>query len=150
MTGPLGDWKYAAFRWPDDPTARPPDSQELVDLRRQNEIRLGQPVHGVRPGGDFDLAPSQQNVGMVALLLGDLAHFIHESQRRLEIGELEASHDVVLVHDFPLCGIGKLTMEFGQFGSLERRHAAAAGNAVSIRKLGTAQVETPRTECLRP
>jgi hypothetical protein len=76
---------------------------------------------------------------MMALLLGDFADSIHKSQRRLEIGKLEAPDDVMLVDDSPLSGVAQLTMEFGEFGSLERRHAAAAGNAVSISQLRSAQ-----------
>ncbi len=52
---------------------------DSVDLRSQNEVRLRQPIHRVRPGGDLDLAPSEQDVGMMALLLGQFAHSIHES-----------------------------------------------------------------------
>jgi hypothetical protein len=70
----------------------------------------------------------------MALLLGDFAHFIHESQSGLEVGKLEAADDVMLVDDPPLRGVSQLTMELREFGSLERRHAAAAGNAVSVCK----------------
>ena len=45
-----------------------------VDLRRQDEIRFGQPIHRVRPGRDLDFAPSQQDIGMMALLLGQRSH----------------------------------------------------------------------------
>ena len=42
------------------------------------------------PKRDFDLAPSQQNIGMMSLLLGQFADSIHERQRGLEAGKLVA------------------------------------------------------------
>src|ERR1019366_1722547 len=38
--------------------------RQPVNLRCQDEIRLGQAIHRVGPGRDLDLAPSQQDVGM--------------------------------------------------------------------------------------
>jgi hypothetical protein len=123
---------------------------QLVDLRCQNEVRLSQPVNGMRPGRDLDLAPAQQNVGMMALLFGDLADATHESQGRLEIRKLEAADDVMLVDNLPQRRFGQLTMELCELGRLEGRHAAAAGNAVSTSQRRSAQRETPRTEYPRP
>src|ERR1700733_4230187 len=123
---------------------------QLVDLRRQDEIRLGQPVYGVRPRRDLGLTPSEQNVWMMALLFCDLAHSIDESQSGLEVGKLEDANDVMLVDDFPLRRVGQLTMELRQISPLERRHAAAAGNAISTSQCRSAQGETPRRGYPRP
>ena len=60
-------------RWSDDPI-----SDKLIDLRCQDEIRFSQPIHCVRPGSDLDFAPSQQNIGMMALFLGQCASTIYE------------------------------------------------------------------------
>ena len=51
----------------------------------------------------------------MALFLGQLADSIYESQRGLEIGKLVLAHDVMLVDDLPLRGIGQLPMKFGEF-----------------------------------
>src|SRR6266849_11221580 len=128
-------------RWSDDP-----DSDEPVDFRGQNEIRLGQPIRRVRPGGDLDLAPSQQDVGMVPLLLGQFTHSIHESQGGLKVGKLVGAHEVMFIDDIPLRGFRQLTMNFGEFVTLQRRYAAAAGNAISVCKHGTPQDEVLPTK----
>jgi hypothetical protein len=69
---------------------------------------------------------------MMALLLGHLTHSIHKSERGLEIRELEGTHNVMLVDDVPLRGIGQLTMKLGKFLPLQRRYAAVAGNTFSV------------------
>src|ERR1035437_2974950 len=102
--------------------------RQLLDFRRQDEVRLGQSIHRVRPERDLDLAPSQQDVGMMALLLGHSANAIHESERGLKIGELEGSHDVMLVDDVPLRRFRQLPMKIRKFLSLYRRNAAVAGD----------------------
>src|SRR5215471_10997437 len=40
---------------------------ELVDLRREDEIAFSETVDLVGPGGDFRLAPAQQNIRVMAL-----------------------------------------------------------------------------------
>src|ERR1700674_5602819 len=97
---------------------RSPDSEEPVDLRGQNKIRFSQPIHCMRPGRDLDLAPSQQNIGMMTLLLGEFANAVHESQGGLKIGEFVCAHDVMLVDDIPLRGLRQLAMNLGEFVSL--------------------------------
>jgi hypothetical protein len=56
-----------------------------VDFRGEDEIALGQAVDFMRPSGDFRLAPRKENVGMVALRLGEISDLVHESERLLEI-----------------------------------------------------------------
>jgi len=79
---------------------------ELIDLRRQYEVRFGEPVHGMRPGRDLDLAPSQKDVGVMALLFSQCAYSIHECKRRFKIRKLVAAHEVMLVDDIPLGLLG--------------------------------------------
>src|SRR5580704_19340172 len=97
--------------------------RQLIDLRRQNEIRLSQSIHRVRPGRDLNIAPSQQNVGMMSLLLGDFADSIHESKSRFEVGKLEGAHEMMFVNDLPLPRFGQLLMNLSKFVPLQRRHA---------------------------
>src|ERR1035441_2612348 len=106
--------------------------EELIDLRGHDEVRLGQSIHRVRPERDLDLAPSQQDVGMMALLLGESANSIHESESGLKIGELEGAHDVMLVDDVPLRRLRQLTMKIRKFFTLQRRNAAVAGDAFLV------------------
>jgi hypothetical protein len=51
-----------------------------VNLGRQDEVRLSQSVHRVRPGCDLNLAPSQQNIGMMPLLLGNFSYLDNEAR----------------------------------------------------------------------
>jgi hypothetical protein len=109
-----------------------PDSHKLVDLRRQDEIRFGEPVYRMRPSGDLDLAPTEEDIGMMALLLGELANSIYERQGGLEIGKLVGTYDVMIVDDIPLCGIGQLPMNVREIFPLERRDATATGHAIFV------------------
>jgi len=56
----------------------------------------------VRPDSDFGFSPREQDVGMVALLLGDCAHAIHEVERLLKIRKLERAREVMLVDNLPV------------------------------------------------
>jgi hypothetical protein len=95
-----------------------PDSEEPINLRRQYEIRLGESIDGVRPCGDFDLAPSQQDVGMMTLLLGNFSDFIYKSECGFKVGEFVSADEMMLVDDIPLCSLGQLTMNLFEFVSL--------------------------------
>jgi len=121
--------------WSDGVLARPRYSQlrhrnltQPVDLRRQNEVRLGQSVHRVRPGRDLNLAPCQKNVRMMALLLGNHADFIDEGQRGLEIRKLESADEMMSIHDPPGRRIGELLMNVFQLVPFEWRNSAATRN----------------------
>src|SRR5208337_2706714 len=127
------------LRFSDRPMVRSPD---LIDLRGQNEIRLGQPIHRVRPGCDFNLAPAQQDVGMMTLLSGQRADPVHESQGGLKVGKLVGAHKMMFVDDLPLRGLRQLTMNFRKFVALQRRNATATGNAISVCKHKAAYVES--------
>src|ERR1035437_7733949 len=73
-----------------------------VNLCRHDEIALGQAVDLVGPQRDLGLAPCQQNVRMMSLLLGQSSHAIDELERLLEVGELELAVKVMFLRDCPL------------------------------------------------
>ena len=101
---------------------------QLINFRRHDEIAFRQAIDLVRPQRDFDFAPGEQNVGMVSLLFGDLADFINERQRLLEVWKRERSGNVVLVDYLPVSPLRHLLKDLFEFFSLERRYAPAAGN----------------------
>src|SRR5271165_4301948 len=86
--------------------------RELVDFRGEDEIRLRQPIHRMRPESDLDLAPSQKDVRMMALLFGERANSIYESQGGLEVRKLVNPRNAVFVDDAPLRGIRQLLVKF--------------------------------------
>src|SRR5271157_1470178 len=71
---------------------------------------------------------------MMALLLGQIADSIHESQSGLKVSKLVSAHEVMLVDDIPLRRFRQLLMNFREFVSLQRRNTAAAGDASSVCK----------------
>src|SRR5580700_8991707 len=103
--------------------------EQPVNLRSHDEVTLGKAVDLMRPEGDFGFAPSQQNVGMMPLLLGQRAYTIHEIERLLKIGKGEGASDVMLFYHTPL---GDDLVERFEFLALERRHAATAGDAFLV------------------
>ena len=56
----------------------PVSSGNAIDLRRQHEVALSQPVNLMRENRHFRLAPRKQNIGVMALLLRDPARAIHK------------------------------------------------------------------------
>ena len=97
----------------------------IVDPGGHDEVVLRQPVNLVGVQSDFHLSPSEQDVRVMPLLLGDRADFINEFQSRLEIWERERPHDVVLINGGPAGGMPQQAFEFA---SLDGRHPALAGN----------------------
>src|SRR5208282_503319 len=93
-----------------------------------------EPVHGVSPEGDFDFAPREQEIGVVPLLLSQRTHAIHEGQGRCEVRKLVGPHQMMLVNHTPLGALGKLTQNFRELSTLERRNAAATGNTRFVGK----------------
>src|SRR5664279_3863134 len=86
------------------------------------------------PERDLDLTPSQEDVGMMALLFRQCAYLIHKSEGGAEVGKLEVADDVMLVDDAPLCGIRQHAMKLGKIFPLERRHTPATGNTRAVGK----------------
>jgi hypothetical protein len=107
-------------------------SGEPVDFGGENEIGLGEAVDSVGPEGDFDFSPGEKNVGMVALLLGEISDAVDEGQGGFEVGKLESANDVMLVDDAPLGEIGELLMDLSESGAAEGGNSSSAGNAVTI------------------
>ena len=56
---------------------------QAVNLRRHDEVALGQAVNLVGPERDLGLAPRQQNIRMMSLLFGQRSDAIDELQRLL-------------------------------------------------------------------
>jgi hypothetical protein len=71
---------------------------------------------------------------MMALLLGQFANLVHESQGGLKIGKLVGADDVVFFDDIPLCGLRQLPMNLRELIALQRRNSAVAGDASFVGK----------------
>jgi len=110
--------------------ARDSWTRDLVDFCRQDEVALRQAVNLVGPDCDFDFSPCQEDVRVVALLLGQLSDAVHKLEGLAKVGELETLEDVMLVYDFPPF---QLLCQGGQFLTLERRDPSAARNAGFVR-----------------
>ena len=104
-------------------------SLQPVDFRGHNEVALGKAVDLVRPHGNLGFAPRQQNVGMVPLFFGERSHAIHEFERLLEVGKSVGASEMVLVDYTPERNFAVHCLEFP---ALERRHSAAARNALFV------------------
>src|SRR6266404_1050877 len=77
---------------------------DLVDFRREDEVVLGQAASGVREKVDRHRAVADQQVGMVALGLGDWSDLVGELDGRHEALELVAlgeAHVAFRVFDGP-------------------------------------------------
>lgn len=110
---------------------RSPD-QNPVDLRRYNEIGLGQPIDRVCPERDLHLTPAQHDVGVMSLLFSHGAHAIDKIERRFEVRKLVIPHQVMFVDDVPLRKLRQLPVHVGECFPLKRRNTPAAGNASFI------------------
>lgn len=87
-------------------------TRELVDFRRENEIRFSQAIDGVCPEGDFNFAPAQQHIGMMALLLSQCADSVHERQGRFKVREFISADQMMLLNYFPVRRPCQLLMNF--------------------------------------
>ena len=101
-------------------------SLELVNSGGEDEIIFGEAVDLVRVKGDFYLSPGEEDIGVMALLLGDGAYLISEFQSRFEVGERERPSDVMFAHGFPAACMLDQPIELTP---LYGRDAAFAGNA---------------------
>jgi hypothetical protein len=106
---------------------------EAVDFGGHDEVTFGEAVNLVSPESDFSFAPSQQNVGVVALLFGDCANAIDEIESLFEVGELELAVKMMLVGDGPLWDA---SVDFLQFLAFERGNASLARNALFVGEFG--------------
>ena len=72
---------------------KPRDSEielEPVSLRGQDEVILAEAANRMREDRDLGVAPTEGNVRMMALLLGQLAQPVHKTQRFDKVGEGDA------------------------------------------------------------
>src|SRR5918994_1657606 len=75
---------------------------ELVYLGGEDEVALGETVYFVREDRNFGVPPAEGHVGVVPLLLGELAHSVDEAQSLPEALEPEAAAQARLLDDLPL------------------------------------------------
>src|SRR5215203_4639342 len=87
----------------------------------------------MRPDRNLDPAPAEAEVGVVSLLLGELAHPIDEAESLPKVFEPETPPQVVLLDDLPL---GDLSPKFLELCPFERRYFALARHAHLARELG--------------
>src|SRR5579884_2251912 len=95
-------------------------SRGLVDLGREYEIALRESVYFVGPNFHSHFAPREIDIGVMALLFGDRAHFVREIERRLEIRELEFPFNMVTADHVPMLDFSG--QRFDLFGG-QRRHS---------------------------
>src|SRR5258706_885504 len=76
-------------------------ARQLLQLRCQDEVALGESVHFVCIDAHLDLSPGEADVGMVPFLLGDGADLVHQFERGLEIGKLVGPRQMMAVDDLP-------------------------------------------------
>src|SRR6266568_139159 len=88
---------------PGRPSASSParGSREMVALRCEDEIALGQSIDLVGPDLHDDLPPREVKIRMMALLLGHRAYAIDERKRRLEVRELEGLGQMMIPRRLP-------------------------------------------------
>ena len=103
---------------------------EFVGFGGEDKIAFVQSLDLVSPDLQFDLAPCQIDVRVMALLLGQFAYLVYKIQGRAKIFELVQLLKVVLFDDLPA------TCEFGQQRrkcvALQRLDAAGTWNTFSI------------------
>src|SRR5579872_3402662 len=104
---------------------------EAIEFRCQDKIAFRQSIDLVGPDLDVDLAPREQQIGMMPLLLRHRAGAVDEIEGGLEVGKGEAAGDMVAVDHLP---IGHLGLHGFQRFAGERRDPSAAGNAVFFGK----------------
>jgi hypothetical protein len=103
----------------------------------------------VGPRRDLDFAPSEQNVGMMALLLGNFANSIYKSQSGLKVRKFVGAREMVFVDDFPLCRLRQLLMNFLELVALQRRNTDLRGSVHSSFFFPTLSDSARRPNCAR-
>ena len=103
--------------------------RNFINFRGKNEVALGEPIDLVRPDGYRNIAPTQKNVGMMALFLGDCSYCLHKLETADEVGKAIALRDVVLIYDLPVL---HLPSQRGQLFAFEWRNSALARHACKL------------------
>jgi hypothetical protein len=101
---------------------------ESINLRRENEIALGQTVNLVCPDSDLRPSPTVANVWMVPLLFGEFGHAIHKRLRIFEVRKLVFFAQVMLRDNFPTIN---LRLQLCDLLPSQWWHSTAAGNTSS-------------------
>src|SRR5882724_1440200 len=113
------------------------NERHAVDLRRADEVVLGQSVDRVRAVDDAAVAPADFDVGMMVFDVGNVRDRIREAHRPVEILELELAPDRLrIVRERPVRR--ELCAQLLCLGPRERGHAAFAGHALPVAELGHA------------
>jgi len=94
---------------------------------RQDEVALGQTVNLVRPGGNHNFSPGQQQIRMMALFLGHRADLVDVRQCLREIRESVGLLEMMFFHHFPA---GNLPDQRLQRGATKWRDSTTARNTV--------------------
>lgn len=103
---------------------------EPVDFCREDEVALGQSVDFVSPDGHPHFAPSQVDIRVVALFLGEATDEIGELECSDEILKCKFLVEVVTADDAPFRG--DLRLKSPQRSALQRRYAAATRHAMFL------------------
>src|ERR1700740_2579284 len=85
----------------------------------------------MRPSRNLRLAPPQQNIRMMPLLLRNRPHLIHKRERLLKIRKRKRPHDVMPIHDLPR---RNFFCQRIQFLPSQRRHSALARHTTLLRQ----------------
>ena len=108
----------------------------MINLGGEDEIAFGQAVYFVGPERQFHFSPSQVNIGMMVLRLGQFADTIGELKRLAEVREFELLFEMVFVDNVPASL--DLFRQKSQIVARQRRDAAFAGHTLFLRQIGHA------------
>ena len=99
-------------------------SLESFNLRRHDEITLGEAIDLMRPKLHFDFSPCQQNVRMMTLFLRQRSDAIDQLQRLREIRKLyiAASNDARRLRSHLGTSLRKSSSSFPLTGGTPPRH----------------------------
>jgi hypothetical protein len=73
-----------------------------VNFCGEHEVAFGQSINLMRENGDLYLAPGEQQIRMMPLLLGDGSNPIHKIESGLEIRKSKHAMQVVLIDNAPV------------------------------------------------
>src|SRR6266508_5963002 len=120
-------------------------SEHPIGLGGEDEVALGQAIDLVSPDGQPDFPPGQIDVGVVALLLSEVADPIGEVERFAEVLEAELLLEVVLFHHPPV--VAQSGQQVIELRSPEGRRPTLARNAL---KHGQVTHSAPSSVALGP
>ena len=104
---------------------------QSIHLGGEHEVVFGEAVYCMSEEGEAYFAPGEEDVGVVALLFGELADLVGEGERFTEVFEGELLMQVMLVHHGPAGP--QLAGESCEFAAFQGRDSAFARNTVFLR-----------------